>query len=365
MIALFGLLLLLPEIAQLLGFGAGSGENRTLAPFPNLNQMKEIKDLPRQADAYVNDRFGLRSQLVHFNSMLRYHLGVSSSKDVVIGKDGWLFYAAEKILEQHVGADLFKPEELENWVRRMEANRDWLANRGIAFFILVAPDKNTIYPDKLPDYPRPPGATTRFDQLAERMRASTLEFIDPRAALIEAREKGLKVYFEGDTHWTQRGAFIAYSLLMKRIHHRFPEAKQKTVEDYKISLNVTPAADLARLLALEGDLKYSIEQFTLNGSSREIRPASVTYRPGWPWRIMEMHTDAEPRPRLMVMGDSFTDYVLGPNFLYETFRDPVWTNHHLGNFNFSLVKEMEPDVVIFQLAERYLRAPVGTPLGMD
>jgi len=65
------------------------------------------------------------------------------------------------------------------------------------------------------------------------------------------------------------------------------------------------------------------------------------------------------------MGDSFTDYVLGPNFLYETFRDPVWTHHNLGTFNFELVKELHPDIVIFQFAERYLHSPFGVPVGMD
>ena len=61
------------------------------------------------------------------------------------------------------------------------------------------------------------------------------------------------------------------------------------------------------------------------------------------------------------MGDSFADYVLGPNFLYETFRDPVWTHHNLGTFNFELVKELHPDIVIFQFAERYLHSPFGVP----
>ena len=365
MIALFGLVLLLPSIAQLLKIGGASGENRTLAPFPTLTRLKEIKDLTRMADAYVNDRFGFRSQLVHANSMLRYRMGLSSSKDVVIGSDGWLFYAANRILEQHTGVDVFKPDELERWVRQMEANRDWLEKRGIAFFIIAAPDKNTIYPEKLPDYPRQPGAMTRLDQVAARLRMSTLEFIDPRSALVAAKDRGLKVYFEGDTHWTQRGAFIAYSLLMDHVRIRFPDLRPMTIGDYEISLETKPAADLARLLTLEGDLQYSIERFQLRQPSHQIGNVATTYRPGWPWRVEEVRNTLREHPRLLVMGDSFTDYVLGPNFLYETFRDPVWTNHHLGNFNFKLVEEIKPAIVVYQFAERYLHAAVGTPIGMD
>jgi alginate O-acetyltransferase complex protein AlgJ len=365
MITLFGLLLLVPGFAQVFGIGGASGENRSLAPFPTITRMKDIKNLPRMADAYVNDRFGLRSQLVHVNSLLRYRIGVSSSKDVVIGKHGWLFYTAHRILEQHTAIDVFKPKELEQWVRQMEANRDWLAQRGIAFYILAAPEKSTVYPEMLPYYPRRPGAKTRLEQLAKRLRTSTLDFIDPTSRLIEAKQSGAKVYYEGDTHWTQRGAFIAYSMLMERVRSRFPSVSPLTLADFDISTGESTVADLARLLTLEGDIKYEVEHFKLRHRSRVIGAPAETYRPRWPWRISERRTTLAEAPRLLVFGDSFTDYVLGPGFLYETFRDPVYTNHHLGNFNFKLVQEIKPQIVVYQFAERYLYAPVGTPIGAE
>ncbi|HWM49446.1 MAG TPA: hypothetical protein VNR11_21305 [Xanthobacteraceae bacterium] len=362
-ILLFALVLLVPAAAQLFGIGAASSENRTLAPFPKIDRLKEIKDLPRLADAYVNDRFGLRAQLVHANSLLRYRMGLSSSKDVVIGKDGWLFYTGDRSLERHTGAYVLKREEVDAWVRQMEAYRDWLEKRGIAFYILAAPDKNTIYPEKLPDYPRSPGATTPLDQVVARLKTSSLEFIDPRAALVEAKQLGEQVYFEGDTHWTQRGAFVAYNLLMDRVRRRFPTVTALTIDDYDVSVDTAPAADLARLLSLEGVLDYSVERFRPR-AGRQIGSVT-TSRPGWPWRVTEIRTNLQNRPRLLILGDSFTDYVLGPNFLYETFRDPVWTHHNLGGFNFDLVKEVAPAVVIYQFAERFLHVPVGKPRGMD
>src|SRR5665811_1356679 len=162
-ILLFGFLVLLPFLVQFAGLGETSGENRNLAEFPTLRSAKEIKVLPRKLDAYVNDRFGLRSQLVHLNSLIRYKLGVSSTRDVVIGEDDWLFYTADFLMEQHTGANVFSPEELERWVASMQDIQDCLAKRGLPFYILIAPDKSTMYPEKIPDYPRPPEATTRFD----------------------------------------------------------------------------------------------------------------------------------------------------------------------------------------------------------
>jgi hypothetical protein len=362
-ILLFGTLLLVPAGAQLVGMGQSTGENRTLAPFPSLKTWKDIKDLSRASENYVNDRFGLRSQLVHANSLMHYRLGISTSKDVVIGKDGWLFYAADRILEQHTGTDVFEADELDKWVQQMEANRDWLAQRNIAFYMVAAPEKSTIYPEKLPDYPRPRGATTRLEQLSSRLERSTLNFINPTAALLAAKQNNIQVYFEGDSHWTQRGALVAYALLMDRIRRKFPGVIAKTIDDYSVSLEQYPNADLARLLTLEGGLHYSIDRLEPRGPRHQLAPAESTFRAGWPWRITEARTDLGDRPRLFIMGDSFTDYVLGPNFLYETFRDPVWTFHNFGAFNFDLISRVHPDIVIFQFAERYLHSPPGVPIG--
>lgn len=363
-IALFAALLLTPFVAQVIGFTSDrSTENRTLAPAPKINSLRELKFLPKMSEAYVNDRFGFRQQLVHANSLARYKLGLSSSKDVVVGKHGWLFYTADKLMEQHTGADIFTPAALENWVRQMEVDRDWLAKRGIAFYILIAPDKNTIYPEKLPNYPR--GAVTRIDQLAQRLRGSSLEFIDPREQLFRAKAAGEMVYTPGDTHWSERGALVAYEILMDKLRKKFSLASPLTRDDFKVSNGPPAAADMMAILALDSDIKYTVQRLTPLRKSHQIASQTTTFRPGWGWRITENKNDLAGRPRLLVFGDSFTDYVLGPTMLYETFRDPVWTHNNGGTFNFNLVNEVKPDIVLVQFAERYLHLVPLKPVGFD
>jgi alginate O-acetyltransferase complex protein AlgJ len=363
-IVLFCVMLLAPFITQMTGLAADSAnENRTLAPYPEINSLREVKLLPKLLEDYVNDRFGLRSQLVHFNSLLRYRLGISSNRQVIVGKDGWLFYTADKLMEQHTGADIFTPAELENWVKWMEADRDWLAKRGIGFYIIIAPDKNTLYPEKLPDYPR--GAVTRIDQLAARLSHSDLEFIDPREELFRAKAAGEMVYIPWDTHWSERGAFVAYQLLMERIRKQHPSLVPYSLDDYNIVYGAPAARDLAYMLTLDKEFSYSVERMFPKWKSHQTTPQATTYRPGWGWRITENKNDLKDRPRLLVFGDSFTDYVLGPYMLYETFRDPVWTFHMGGAFNFDLVDEVKPDIVVVQFAERYLHSNPQKPVGFD
>jgi alginate O-acetyltransferase complex protein AlgJ len=363
-IALFCLMLLTPFVTQVIGFSMDSTtENRTLAPFPKIESLREIKFLPKMSESYVNDRFGLRKQLVHLNSLVRYRLGLSSTRDVVVGKDGWLFYTADRLMEQHTGIDIFTPVELENWVKQMEADRAWLAKRGITFYIMVAPDKNTIYPEKLPDYPR--GAVTRIDQLVARLRNSDLEFIDPRDELFRVKAAGEMVYTPGDTHWSERGAFVAYQMLMDRIRRKYPSIEPLKLDDFTISYGGPAATDLTSILTLNPDINYSVERMSPKWKSHQTAPQTTTFRPGWGWRVTENSNDLKDRPRLLVFGDSFVDYVLGPTMLYETFRDPVWTHNNGGTFNFNLVKEVKPDIVLVQFAERYLRLAPLKPVGYD
>ena len=116
-VALFFGLILAPAATQLAQLGAAPGqENRILAPPPQWVGFRRLRDFTKATDAYIDDHFGLRDRLVHWNSRLRYRLGASSTPKVVIGSDGWLFYAGEKIIEQHTGEDVFSPAELERWV---------------------------------------------------------------------------------------------------------------------------------------------------------------------------------------------------------------------------------------------------------
>src|SRR5215469_5741672 len=174
------------------------------------------------------------------------------------------------------------------------------------------------------------------------------------------------VYFGGDTHWLERGAFVAYEMLMERVRKRFPSVMPYTLDDFTIVYAQPAAADLAAHLAL--DLHYTVERMIPKWKSHQMAPQKTTFRPDWNWRITENQNDLTDRPRVLVFGDSFMDYVLGPHLLYETFRDPVWTftyGSNGGTLDFNLVKEVKPDIVLVQFAERYLHLAPLKPVGFD
>ena len=110
----------------------------------------DLAEFPAQFEAYYNDAFGLRDPLIRGNNLARVSLlGVSTSSKVMIGKRGWLYYAAEGAVDD-LGAVIPCREELERWARALEERRDWLARRGIRYLVMFAPNKHTIYPEFCP-----------------------------------------------------------------------------------------------------------------------------------------------------------------------------------------------------------------------
>ena len=136
-------------------------EKREFAIQPNFpRDMKSIEAFPDLFSAYYADHFGLREYLSKAYKTLKFKLGDSPSDDVTIGKDGWLFFGSIKELERGYNnpfdnarnSSLYSQVDLEKTAQHFIQLQRWLAEKGIKYIFIIAPNKHTIYFDKLPDY---------------------------------------------------------------------------------------------------------------------------------------------------------------------------------------------------------------------
>jgi hypothetical protein len=97
-VAKLGLLAVLfwPIAATLHGDVGQNTENRRMAPAPSLPaSWQQFLAMPAQADAWINDHFGMRSDLVDMNNWLRFKLFREfPSVQFVAGRHGRMFLAA-------------------------------------------------------------------------------------------------------------------------------------------------------------------------------------------------------------------------------------------------------------------------------
>jgi hypothetical protein len=361
--ALAGLFLLglaAPPALMLTG-GAGGllAENRPPAPPP---AWKPSRDFPGKFDAFFADRFGLRNDLVRAHGWFALHgLGVSPTPDVVLGRDGWLYYAGCDSFADFQGRRPFADEELERWRRALERRRDRLAQKGIAYLFVVAPNKQTIYPEHLPDALNRPGRT-RLDQLADHLRAhSDVPFLDLRPALRRAKERE-PVYRPGDSHWNDLGAHAAYERILEALAGRRPPLRPWP----RGRFTATPAAtasDLGMMLGLPSpprDEWWELAPRTPRRAALADPGMSAASERRLVPEPAVAFTVADPAlPSAVVLYDSF-GLAVRP-FLAEHFRRSLflWRT----TLEPDVLDRERPDLVIQEMCERFLQGapPFGPP----
>jgi len=229
----FILTILQPLIGLTLGVeGRLPNYERQLAGRPVLNT-KALTSYPHDVEAYINDHLGFRKMLINWNSVARVtYLKTSSVPDVVLGKDNWLFY--EPSLKDSQGSTSFTEGELLTIRNNIEERKDWLAERDIAYLIVIPPNKETIYPEYLPNTVRTVNQQTRLDQLLDYLQSnSDVQVLDLRPALLQAKAMHT-VYYKTDTHWNSYGAFVGYCEIMKQLSVRFPVLSVPWMSEYQV-----------------------------------------------------------------------------------------------------------------------------------
>jgi hypothetical protein len=367
--------LLAPLVAYLVGWKSENTlhENRKLAPPPNFST-DPIASLPGKLEAYYDDRFGFRSDLVRIHSILLHKYLGASNADVVIGKDRWLFYARDNIFTDFFGKAPFSEDELKRWKEFLEGRRTMLAQNNSRYLFVIAPDKNTIYPEMLPDYIRRHRGRSRLEQLRQYLQAtnSPVDILDLHQALIAAKPQGT-LYFPQDTHWNGRGYFVGYQAMCATLKAWFPEiVPQLLGRDYMIHAEAWGGGEWSVLGLTEENLTYASEFLVPLGTQKARKtsvpfPATAIPPIQEPWNA-PLYWQGNGKHSLLMLHDSFmkTGFLDRDQVpLAENFARTIVVGRFLSDYELSrVVDAFHPDVVIEERAERVLAAvpPREAPL---
>jgi len=329
---------------------AGSAEKRNMAAVPPRPRgWRELADFPVGFGKYFKDNFGFRRELIGWHASWKVKwLRVSTSPDVLIGKDGWLFYAGDGTLGSDNSLPPFTPGQLAHWRSVIEARRDWLKRRGIGYLFVIVPEKHTIYPEYMPPGAGGAGKQSRLDQLTAHLREnSDLEVVDLRPALRRAKTAH-EVYLRTDTHWNGRGAFASYQAIVGELSKSFPAVEPMSAADCTVTTRPFSEGDLAFLMGLGNQygeeapyVAPRVPAFRLEGDL-----SVITARP-----VISERAGAG-LPRLVMFRDSFATALIP--LLSQHFSRAVYSTGYQHRFDPALVERERPDVVLQEMGERFL-----------
>ena len=289
--------------------------------------------------------------------------GVSSLNTVMVGNAGWYFWLGEDghSLDRHYRATMDFPQaEVDGTVAELARRSEWLASKGIAYVVVVVPDKFTIYPEHLPAWVARAAKPSPYDRVRDALaRDGRVAFVDLRPALTAAKAQE-RVYFQTDSHWNFNGAIVGYGELMRAVQAKLGDKLREVVPAKRPPY--TPGADfysgdLVQMLGMpsrirEDDVAPLGKVFA--DTSRCGRRIDENKYPGFEIFVC----DRPGLPRAVMLRDSMAISLIP--LVSENFARIVYISSHA--LDREIIEREKPDIVIEELVERSLQAPAAFPM---
>ena len=325
---------------------------------PTLNENRKPAEFPKEFTtpgsylaafgSFFEDHFGFRNQLVFWNTHWKeYVFHESPNSTTLQGEHGWLYLAKEGMVENCTGQAQFSRQDLQAWQKLLEARRDWLAQRGGKYIFVVAPNKESIYPEFLPKWVVKKDQPGKLDEFLAYMRQhSTVPVLDLRPGLIAAKAEG-PTYLQTDTHWNSFGAFVGYQALINALQEQFPDLKPLGLESFIRKATVGRGGDLAVCLGQEGEMPET--QGVTFRPREPLQPLRPVLRPSPEGQNGCIVTqNPAQKGKVILFRDSFASAWIP--FIGYHFNQAIYLPQRVWDRN--MLEREKPDVVIDEIVER-------------
>lgn len=286
---------------------------------------------------------------------------------VITGKDDFLFLgnSYSKILHKTQGLYKYEKSDINNWTNNLKDIQTWYEDRGIKFVIVIAPNKHTVYKEKLPDWMKYDGKTIT-DEIIEFSTKKGINILNLKKIFKE--HKNTQLYYTSDTHWNNKGSAIGYKETIKYINNIYNINIK--MPKFKLLEQKRKAGDLAEFLKIISILPQNYEtnyNFIFKkennichgniGKKQTIEictnKKNLVMNIGRQSQYM-INKSSLNKDKLLLLCDSF-----GTNHskLYNETFNTIWKFHYghiYGSKLSNFISKNKPNIVIYQLVERSL-----------
>lgn len=322
-------------------------ENRELAAQPRLT-IDGYETYAEEYENWFNDNIPFRNNLISLNTAIDFFVFNKSTNDSVIkGKHDWLFYGNVgdgDPVSCYQGTNLLSEEELQAIAQNCIKQSTFLEEQGKEFILFIAPNKERVYSENMPDKYGEPADNYRALQVYNYLKENTdLRVLYPYDEVMRAKEVGDAIYYKTDTHWNEIGGYVGASALLLELGIEMPDILS---DDITVTKTNDTAGDLAGMLNLtrqlqKTDCDYSVEGYD-NHQMENVE---------WDFFTMFSYKAVNADPRtIYVIRDSFSTAMapyIGSQFSEAYLR-------HKSTYSYEEMEALDPDIVVYEVVERYV-----------
>ena len=319
--------------------GYKNTENKAQSEFPTITG-RDYSTWPRRFEEWLSDTLPFKTQFIELyrGTQLRAGLDYRGS-DVIRGKEENLFYRVT--VENYKGLTRFGEAELQTIEDNLNGFIERLDPMGTKCLLYIAPDKEQVYSRFMPDAIRRISAESRADQVVSGLAGRVdIPVIYPKEELRELSAKA-PVYFSTDTHWNELGGWIAAGQIRAAFAGEEYTAGIPTFE-----FASEEGKDLALMLGLSE--RISEENAVRIDYDDGVTPQKTqTIEHGTVQRFV---SDAPEHKKLMLLGDSFSEYCL--RSAIHDVDEVLFVTY--GQLSLIDLEVERPDYLVIMLVERNL-----------
>lgn len=212
-ISIFIVLCLIPSVGMLIFGEARPAANEVLAGKPSVTTRSGKLSLSFLSDVsdYIADRFAFRQELATAWACVNAKLlGTSVEEQVILGSDGWLYFS--DTLPDYTGQGM-SDTELRYLANDLALMQEYIESQGKHFIFTVAPNKNSIYSEHMPEYIENRRSESNAARVGAYLDAAGVNYLD----LFDILGNEENLYYKTDTHWNSRGAALAADGLLNML----------------------------------------------------------------------------------------------------------------------------------------------------
>ena len=354
-------------------------ENRALAQRPPLSLLlSQPHNFAKQMEVFLNDNIGFRENYSSLNKNLDekvfkipYYATATNSLQTLYGKNEHSFMFDDWMIEKYQGKLNISIENREGLINNINNLNDKLKKKNVDFVIQTFADKETIYPELMPDFVIGDKDELYIDEINNILKENTnVPIVASKDVLLENKNNGLleklnltvDEYYENPSnallfdkdydllHYNGLGAIYCYQELSKVLNEINPIIEKTTVDDYKFFVkNTTGENKLA--MYYDKPLTYRVVPF----AEFKNFPFDLNTYTVFSEENKIYSTGDETKPNILVLRDSYFRWeVMYP--LAQQGNTVAFIHYNNADKIMELVDYFDADIVVVAYCERSIKA---------